>query len=138
MAHKPYELLPHTADIKMRAYGQSPEELFKNAVKGMFAICGPRAREPREEARRDIQTTSGNRTYLLIDFLSDCLCLADTHNEAYDAVDVRELTENSITAIVTGYKIETFEHTEIKAVTYHDAKIEQENGLWSATVLFDI
>lgn len=135
---KPYELLPHTADIKMRAYGRSLPELFVNAVAGMFAVCGPRAAHPRIQTHRMIRTTSTTHTYLLIDFLSDCLCAADTYHEAYDRVDVQELTDTAITAVLTGYTIESFENTEIKAVTYHGATVEHTNGLWSATVLFDI
>ena len=40
---KGYELVPHTADLKMYAYGTTFEELFRNALKGMFASIKPKS-----------------------------------------------------------------------------------------------
>ena len=40
--HKEYELVPHTADLKIRAYGVTLQELFRNALKGMFASIHPK------------------------------------------------------------------------------------------------
>jgi len=35
---KPYEQIPHTADIAVRVYGKDLKELFRNAAWGMFDI----------------------------------------------------------------------------------------------------
>lgn len=38
---KDFEILPHTADIKLRVYGKTIEELFENAMVGMFQSINP-------------------------------------------------------------------------------------------------
>ena len=38
---KDFEILPHTADLKIRVYGDNLQMLFCNAVKGMFESIRP-------------------------------------------------------------------------------------------------
>ena len=40
---KDFEFLPHTADLKIRAYGNTLEELFCHALIGMFQAIGPKS-----------------------------------------------------------------------------------------------
>lgn len=134
----PYEFLPHTADVKIRAYGATLEELFTHALQGMFAACGPQQSAHSNHANHAIVLTSNNVAYLLIDFLAECLYLSDTYNEAYESIEFKTLTSTSLTARVTGYSIDGFSITEIKAVTYHDVSVEQVDGVWQATFVLDI
>ena len=39
----PFEILEHTADIGLRAHGESMEALFENAAAGMLEILGAAA-----------------------------------------------------------------------------------------------
>ena len=39
---------------------------------------------------------------------------------------------------VKGVKITGFDVVEIKAVTYNDLKVEYNDGLWTAEIVFDI
>lgn len=145
---KEYELVPHTADLKIRAYGIALEELFRNALKGMFATVkphGPEISYKNEEPiihhlhiEHHLVVRSLNRESLLIDFLSDCLYLSDVHNEAYFDARFKELTDTEVDALIFGTPIDGYEKMEIKAVTYHDLVIEQIDQLWVATIVFDI
>ena len=38
---KPYEILEHPADLKIRAFGKTKEELFLNMLKGMTDSLKP-------------------------------------------------------------------------------------------------
>ena len=40
---KDFESIPHTADIKIRVYGNTLAELFRNALAGMFQSTGPKS-----------------------------------------------------------------------------------------------
>lgn len=143
-----YELVPHTADLKMYAYGTTFEELFRNALRGMFASIKPQSRLITYEhdvahiakytAERHVVVRSTDREALLIDFLSDCLYLADIHNEAYFDATFKELSETEVDATIFGVGVTGFEVVEIKAVTYHDLQLELIDGQWRATLVFDI
>ncbi|MGH9785587.1 MAG: archease, partial [Terriglobia bacterium] len=39
MSHPPYEILEHTADVGLKAYGRTLPELFVNAAVGMIALA---------------------------------------------------------------------------------------------------
>jgi SHS2 domain-containing protein len=133
-----YELIPHTADCKLRIYGKNLPELFNHALQGMFEICKPRKSLPGKKVMHSIALVSSNIEYLLVDFLSECLALSDIHNEAFDHASLELLTNTHLMASVSGYKIESFEGVEIKAVTYHELDVHQENNNWIATIVFDI
>ena len=38
MKQKQYEIIEHTADVGIKAYGETLSEAFENAAKGMFDI----------------------------------------------------------------------------------------------------
>lgn len=135
---KDFELLPHTADIKIRAYGKTLEELFRNAMHGMFESCAPLRQSSTEHRKRSIAVQSAELKLLLVDFLSDCLYLSDVHDEVYDTAVFDILTETEVRGTVYGTPIAGFDHVEIKAVTYHDLSIEQVDGMWQATFVCDI
>jgi SHS2 domain-containing protein len=146
--YKDFEQLPHTADIKIRVYGESLSILFCNALIGMFQSIGPQApgciKENQRlicsklEIERAVTITSHDVEALLVDFLSEALYLSDVNNEAYLDAKVQEISSTQIKATIYGIKITGFEVVEIKAVTYHDLKVEQIDGVWQADIVFDI
>ena len=147
MEHE-YEMIPHTADLKIRAYGATLEDLFRNAMRGMFASIHPigtsityKDDKPvitKYQAEHTVVVHADDRELLLVDFLSECLYLSDVHNEAYFDAKFSILSQSELEATLYGVKIERFEVVEIKAVTYHDLELVQVNGIWQATIVFDI
>ena len=145
---KEYELVPHTADLKLFVYGVTFEELFRNALKGMFASIKPLSPsitydgdEPtvrKYTSERKVVVRSPDRELLLVDFLSECLYLSDVHDEAYLDARFKELEETELEATIYGVATTGFELGEIKAVTHHDLQFEQIEGIWRATIVFDI
>lgn len=145
---KDFESISHTADIKIRVYGTTVKELFRNALIGMFQTIHPQV--PGCQVRNErvvckslpiqhvIEVHSKDKEALLVDFLSDALCLSDMHNEAYLDAHIQELSDTHIKATVYGVAITGFEVVEIKAVTYHELVIMQVNGHWQADIVFDI
>lgn len=146
--NKDFELLPHTADIKLRIYGWTLEELFANAVIGMFQCIGPQAvgcANVNERVvcknftiTREIAVTGYDLPTLLVDFLSEALCLSDTYNEAYLGATIDSVTPTAVRGKLLGVPITGFEHTEIKGVTYHELLLEHVDDGWQAEVIFDI
>jgi len=134
------EFLPHTADIKMRVEAKTLEELFKVAMRGMAEIlkegrCNERHNWPLEA---NISITSKDRTCLLIDFLSEVLSLSCSEKAIYCQLQITTLGAKKMEATIFGTAIDDLDE-EIKAVTYHEAKLEKNNnGLWETFVIFDI
>lgn len=131
-----YKILEHTADVKIQAFGKTKEELFLNAMKGMGAVLKPK-RET-QNAKRKISVKSLDLNALLVDFLSEALYLVQTNKEIYNQVKFTEFFDRELEGELNGNKVESFGE-DIKAVTHHGLKVEKnKQGLWEATILFDI
>lgn len=146
--NKDFEIVSHTADIKIRVYGTSLNELFRHALIGMFQVIHPKipGSEVRNErvicknlpVRREVEIRATDREALLVDFLSEALCFSDMYNEAYLDAYIQELTDTHIKATLYGTEIIGFEVVEIKAVTYHELTIKEINNQWQVDIVFDI
>lgn len=132
---KEYKILDHPADVKIQAFGKTKQELFLNVLKGMAEILKPVPDS--KSVSRNIKVESIDLDNLLVDFLSEVLYLSQVNKEVYSDIKFNKFTNTRIEGEVSGNKIESFGE-DIKAVTYHGLKIEQKNGLYQATILFDI
>ena len=131
-----YEILEHTADLKIKAFGKTKKELFENALKGMFESAKYEGGDSKLE--RAIKISSLDSSSLLVDFLSEALYLAEVNQEVYSGIKFKTLSEKEIEGILIGKKKKRM-GVQIKGVTYHGLDIHQEeDGTWEATVLFDI
>jgi SHS2 domain-containing protein len=147
-AKRDFIQLPHTADIKVRVFGATKEELFAHALEAMFQVIHPlvpgsriendRVIPPNLPIKRTVEIDSIDDANLLVDFLSEALCLSDTHNEAYFKAEINFITPTHLRATLHGAPITGFESTEIKAVTYNELNIEQTPEGWQTDIVFDI
>ena len=143
-----FEVVTHTADLQIRVYGTTMQELFEHALIGMFQSMGPintdcsykndRLVCPSLPIVRPFGVNSPDQTALLVDFLSYALYLGDVHNEAYLAVEFQTCEPRAAIGTLKGIAVTGFEESEIKAVTYHDLIFTQKNGVWQADIVFDI
>ncbi len=139
--------VPHTADIQIRAFGSTLQELYFHALQGMFHVIEPRTTECKTindrlvcdtfSVKHEIHIDAPDKEALLVDFLSDALFLSDLHNEAYLDVTFSLFNDTQLHAMVHGVKITGFA-IEIKAVTYHNMHIKQVDGVWQTDIVFDI
>lgn len=135
---KRYEILPHRADLKIRAFGRTKEELFQNMFLAMQESTKSEARRPGEKTERNIKIKSLDLPSLLVDFLSEILYLNQTNKEIYNNIKFEKITDTELEAELLGQKVERFGE-DIKAVTHHDLDLRQKEGKgWEATTLFDI
>ena len=133
---KKYELLEHPSDLKIKAFGETKEELFSNALFGMEECLKPETREGTIE--REVKISSVDLSGLMVDFLSEALYLTQVNKEAYFEARFSKLTDKELEGRIIGKKAERFGE-DIKAVTYYDLDVKQkDDGSWEAVVLFDI
>lgn len=133
----PFELLPHTADMAIKVHGATPEELFSNALDGMFACARPLLQQG-QQTTETITVAGHTRESLLVNFLSEALYLSDVHNAVYSVKAFDSFSSTALTVTLIGTPITGFDGNEIKAVTYHHLAItQQSDGPWTTTIVFD-
>ena len=137
------------ADIRLKVFGSSPKELFKNAIYAVGYVQKPEITEQstvgaligRLRGTRVIEefsVESMDYNTLLVDFLSEVLSKSDIHNIVFFDVKFKEFSELKIEGKIYGVKVDEFDK-DIKAVTYHEVDVkEREPGKWQTELVFDV
>lgn len=137
---KRYEIIDHTADIGLRAYGRDLKQLFANAACGMFGILAD-LKNVRPKESLEIKLKAPNTEELFLSWLSELLYQYNSKGIIFKEFLIDELNERSISAEARGEKVDLKRHrlkTEIKAVTYHELKVQKVKDIWQAEVIFDV
>ncbi len=135
---KHYELIEHTADVGVKAYGKTVAEAFEHAAEAMFDIITDTS-TIQSVGQYDIELESPDLEQLLVDWLSKLLFLNDAENLVFGKFEVT-ITGTRLSARVLGEKYNTKKHrmgVEIKAVTYHILQVNEKDPIF-VQVLFDI
>jgi len=137
---KKYEIIDHTADIGLRAYGEDLKTLFANAASGMFSILAD-LKNVHPKRSLKIKVEAPNVEELFLSWLSELLYQYETKRIVFKEFLIDNLSQNSISATAQGEKLNLARHqlkTEIKAVTYHELKVQKIKDYWQGEVIFDI
>ena len=137
---KPYEIIDHTADIAIKAYGKSLSEAFENAAKAMFDIITDESKIE-SVGQYDLKLEAEDLEQLLVDWLSELLFLNTSQNLVFGFFKVElDEKEKHLVGHVFGdkYSISKYKAgAEIKAVTYHMLEVKNKKPYY-VQVLFDI
>lgn len=122
-----FEYLPHTADIKFRAYGDTLEQRFKNAALAMCeVIFSPDKVEKKIEKKISVQ--GNDEKHLLVNFLNELLFYLDSEFffiRTIKNIMITKADKFHLTATLIGDNTEgryTAE-TGVKAATYQEMEI---------------
>lgn len=137
---KTYELIDHTADVGVKACGDTLAEAFEEAAKAMFDIITDKS-EIENVGQYTIELKADDLEQLLVDWLSELLFLNSANNLVFGffKIDLDE-KNNSLSAKIFGEKYDISKHkvgTEIKAVTYHMLEVKKKKPYY-IKILFDI
>ena len=140
MQQKKYEIIDHTADVGMRVFGRTREELFLNAAYGLFdLIAGSSAVQQR--VRRSFSLERETLDELLVEWLNALLYVFDTEQLLFCNFSVQHLTATTLSATATGERYDSSRHdiaAAVKAATYHNLQISEGRLGWEATVILDV
>jgi SHS2 domain-containing protein len=131
-----YEIIQHTADVRMRVVATSLAELFAESVRGLMEVIRPEVASNEETLLR-IDVAAPDVTTLLVDFLNEVLTRTHIARETYDQAAIEQIDETHVVATLRGRVAEGFEE-DVKAVTYHEADVRHEDSTWSTLLVFDI
>ncbi len=133
-----YKILEHKADLKIRVFGKTKEELFENAMVGMFEAARYKKELKTRNSKVKIKIRSIDLPSLLVDFLSEILYLVETKKLVFGKINFKKFSNKAIEATLIGKKLKRM-GVHIKAVTYHGLILKQkEDKSWIAEILFDI
>lgn len=137
---KTYELIDHTADVGVKACGDTLAEAFEEAAKAMFDIITDKS-EIENVGQYTIELKADDLEQLLVDWLSELLFLNSANNLVFGffKIDLDE-KNSSLSAKIFGEKYDISKHkvgTEIKAVTYHMLEVKKKKPYY-IKILFDI
>ena len=136
---KDFEVIDHTADVGIIAYGADLGQVFANAARALFSLI-TELDDVEEKLERDIKLSAPDRESLLVAWLNELICLFDTENILFRRFVINKLEDTRLVARSYGEKVDSTRHrlkTGVKAATYHMLEIGQDNGC-RARVLFDI
>ncbi|MEE9592370.1 MAG: archease [Thermoplasmata archaeon] len=132
-----YEVIEHTADVGIKAYGDGVNEIFENAALGMFDLMTDVTLvRPVGEVKVEVQ--AHDLGALLVDWLSELLFLHEV-DHAFFAEFVVAVDGLALQGTARGEEVDPGRHrleAQVKAVTYHKLEVNPEEGY--ATVIFDI
>ena len=137
---KNYTTFDHTADLGIEVYGKDQRELFENAGRALFDLITDL---DKIEVKTSLSLTieAVDREDLLVSWLRELLYFHQSEGYLLSDFALHDLEEQSLRATVKGELYEAHRHElmrEIKAVTYHQLKVTQENERWVARIVFDI
>jgi len=136
---KDFEIVKHTADVGIIAYGTDIRQAFANAARAMFSLI-TELDEVEEVIYRDIELTAPDQESLIVEWLNELIYLFDTENIIFKRFDITQLNSTQLKARSYGEKVNSSKHklkTGIKAATYHMLRISKGDG-YRIQVLFDI
>jgi len=140
IVEKPFEVIDHTADIGIIAYGADIKQVFVNAALGLFNLMAD-PDDFKEDIERELKLSAEDVEILLVEWLNELIYIFDVEHIFFKRFEVAELTSTQIKARCFGEKIKPSQHKlkrEIKAATYHMLKIDKEDGGYKVQVIFDI
>lgn len=135
-----FEIIDHTADVGIVAYGADVEELFSNAALALFSLI-TELESIEEKLHFDLKVSSQDRDSLLVEWLNELIYLFDVEHILFNRFDIESLTHNQLKAVCYGETFDPMKHkikVGIKAATYHMLKLDKNGGGYKAQIIFDI
>ena len=135
-----YKLLDHTADFGIEVTSEDDKSLFEKTALAMFdlivnttVLVGMN--------KHDLHLQGSDRCDLMVNWLRELLYLFNGQKKLVKSVKVHAISQKKLSATVTYDAFDPSTHeirTEIKAVTYHQIKVEQTSKNWIARIIFDV
>ena len=135
-----YETFEHTADIGLRARAADLDTLFSEAAKAFFSVIVENGDEVQAVNEYSISVHADERDDLMYDWLAELLYLFDTKHVLLCEFNV-SVRDGSLAATVRGEPVDSDRHRldmEVKAITYHELKVERDGEEWFAEVIVDL
>ena len=130
-----FEEISHTADWSVRVWAQDLPSLFAESARAMNALAGTvTGAGPR--VKRTFESEGSDAESLLVAFLSELVYFQEQENLAFDTFDI-QIRDSHISVNMEGTQITSVDKA-IKAVTYHNLKIETTQRGVEVVIVMDV
>lgn len=130
-----FEEVRHTADLALRVWAPEINELFQLSAAGMQALMGVEiSNDPGEH--KTIEFSAIDDESLLAKFLNEILYWIEAERIASDHYDL-EIKRCHLFGHCTPSTVLRI-RKEIKAVTFHQLKVEHHMDQFETTIIFDV
>ncbi|MGI9534828.1 MAG: archease [Thermodesulfobacteriota bacterium] len=133
-----YEILDHTADIKIRVFGRDFIDILKNSA---FAITDLLfTGEIMQDKNYEFEITGTTEDQILIRLLNELVYIIQTEKLMLKFFDIKKTGKNLYSVNCKGTKIKHSDEMnyDIKGVTYHDLLIENTGNKLKAEFVIDV
>ena len=120
-----FEFLDHTADLKIKVYGENIENLFENSILAITSFIS-NGEGIDSNSIREFNITGKDNNEILYKFLDEIIYLMDVENFIPSKGKVK-YKENEIEVSLFGNENSKIKLNQIKSATYHDMKINLDN-----------
>jgi SHS2 domain-containing protein len=135
-----FTFLEHPADVGIEAKGRTLPEAFEKAAEGLMSvIIDLTTIESRQE--KTISLEAFDREQLLVRWLSEILYLYDGQKFLSREIHITEFSPTKLFAFVKGEPFDMKKHhtkLDVKAVTYHQLVVQEDNTGAYVRVYLDI
>ncbi|MER3446769.1 MAG: hypothetical protein C4291_07970 [Candidatus Dadabacteria bacterium] len=135
-----YEILDHTADICVRVYGRSLDDLLRNAARAMMELITDREKvDPSQEI--EFKARGETDEEILVHWLDEILFIHHVKKMVFRNFESHPVSKTEIQGKAIGENIDMERHEirlDIKAATYHNLKIERVDDRLKVDIVFDI
>jgi len=135
-----YQIIDHTADLRIVVKAHSLENLFINSAKVMIDLIIQGDVKGKTEVR-EIVIEGKDFPDLMVRWLGEILYLFYGENLIGSSIKIKSLSWSRIKACVEFVEFvpEYYEILrEIKAVTYHRISVEKIGDIWETMIVFDV
>ncbi len=135
---KRFDIIEHTADTGIVAYGADFKEALVNAAYAMFSLMID-LEDVREEVCRQVEVEAPDEESLVVAWLNELIYAFEVDRTIFSRFEILELDETSLQAEAYGEQIDASRHdfqAGVKAATYHMLKVDK-NDEYSIRVIFD-
>ncbi len=133
---KRFQLIEHTADTGLIAYGNNLTEAFANAAYGLFSII-TEIRRVREVESRPVAVSAQDAEGLIFSWLNDLIYIFEVERFLFKRFDIPQFNEHNLKATCWGERYDPSRHQlklGVKSATYHMLKVETDR----VQVIFDV
>ena len=137
---KAFEVIDHTADIGITAYGADIKQVFANAAVALFSLM-VELNDIKEDVQRDLHLSAEDDEILIVEWLNELIYIFDVEHIIFKRFEIVDFASGQIKAKCFGEKIRPGQHElkrEIKAATHHMLRISKDHNGYKVQVIFDI
>ncbi len=135
---KRFQLIEHTADTGLIAYGTNLAEAFASAAYGLFSIITELNRV-REAQSRPLTVSAGDIEGLLFNWMNELIYVFEVEYLLFKRFDITEFSEHNLKATCWGERYDPSRHQlklGVKSATYYMLEVDAEKN--RVRVIFDV